>query len=249
MRCSLGELYNRSAKAGMVTPALLQEIIAEVKAWQGALRQSDRNEEVRASETFRALTACLQRGRHYHDAEGCLVDTLPLGNPELEGKLWHLWQTAQRPGVTDREKSAALEQVLVAWTIPSGRFANAPVGREDAMPRRTSTPRQLLTGWHEIAKVLEVKYQDREKIKSLNARCDGPITNRGKGTQPMVYRDKLLEWWNSMDIRYQELANQREGRKLSTESQYNYGRDGTVAPEIGGGVRKRRRVKPRPSGT
>jgi hypothetical protein len=89
-----------------------------------------------------------------------------------------------------------------------------------------------------------MKYDDREKIKSLNERCEGPITSRGAGTQPMVYSDDLIEWWNKLAVRQQELENRREGAKASAEDQHNYGRDGTAAPEIGGGVKKRRGPRP-----
>jgi hypothetical protein len=102
-------------------------------------------------------------------------------------------------------------------------------------------PRKLLTGWHEITKELEMKYAERKKIKSLNDRLEGPIANKGPGTPPMVYREKLLEWWNKLAIQQQEIANQREGARLSAEAQHNYAREGTVAPEIGGSVKKRRR--------
>jgi hypothetical protein len=101
-------------------------------------------------------------------------------------------------------------------------------------------PRNLLTVWHAIVDVLRMKYSQRKDVKSLNARFNGPINNNGAGTRPMVYRDVLLRWWNSLAVLQQDLANQREGSRLATEAHYNYGRDGTVAPEIGGGIKKRR---------
>jgi hypothetical protein len=108
---------------------------------------------------------------------------------------------------------------------------------------RGISPRKLLTGWHAITKALEIPYSQRKDVKSLNQRLQGPIENAGRGTQPMVYRDDLVEWWNKLDILQQERANQREGAQLSAEAQHNYGREGNAAPEIGGGVKKRRKDK------
>lgn len=102
-------------------------------------------------------------------------------------------------------------------------------------------PKKLLAGWHEITAALETPYSDRDKIGSLNDRFLGPIVNNGRGTQPIVEKDKLLEWWNGLTIQAEDSANRRDGAKASAEAQHNYGRAGTAAPEIGGQVRKRRR--------
>ena len=60
------------------------------------------------------------------------------------------------------------------------------------------------------------------------------ITNKGPGTKPMVYREDLLDWWDKLAVKADEAANQRDGRRLSAEDQYNYSRGGAAAPEIGG---------------
>lgn len=125
-----------------------------------------------------------------------------------------------------------------------------PAEGGDGPPRRDQegTPRTLLTGWHDITDALDMKYDDRTNIKSLNRRFDGPITNKGKGTRPMVYKDVLFQWWDELATKYEELAtkqeelaNQKLGRTLMAEAQHDYGRDGTVAPEISGSVKKRRK--------
>ena len=107
-------------------------------------------------------------------------------------------------------------------------------------PQRFVIAQKLLTGWHEITSALDMKYQDRGKIKSLNQRFNGPIKNRGQGTQPIVESSRLLEWWNKLAVEQQELANRQQGATLSGEAQHNYGRTGTVAPEIKGSVKERR---------
>lgn len=102
-------------------------------------------------------------------------------------------------------------------------------------------PVEMLTSWGEILTALKQKRDDLGKVKSLNDRYNGPIPKPAKGSQPIVRKDVLIEWWNKLAIQEQELANQREGAKLAAENQYNYGREGRAAPEIGGGVKKRRR--------
>jgi hypothetical protein len=107
-----------------------------------------------------------------------------------------------------------------------------------------ATPIKLLAGWREITDALGRPYADRKKIRSLNSRCGGPIKNRGIGTQPWVDRDDLIKWWN----RLAEMADVAEDRRADAQAsagiQHNFGRDGTVAPEIGGEVKKRRQRKP-----
>jgi hypothetical protein len=107
----------------------------------------------------------------------------------------------------------------------------------------SQSPRKLLKGWHEITEALEMRYNQRADIKSLNERYQGPIRNRGKGTKPMVYKEDLIDWWNKLAIMEQEFANRREGSNLSAEAQHDYGREGRAAPEISGEVKKRRRDK------
>jgi hypothetical protein len=119
--------------------------------------------------------------------------------------------------------------------------ANSTIPHTQQSPPNDQKPRTLLSGWHEIAKALEMRYADRKDISSLNKRFNGPINNQGAGTKPMVYKDVLIEWWNKLAIRAEELTNQQEGAKLSADAQHNYGREATAAPEIGGGVKKRRR--------
>jgi hypothetical protein len=152
-----------------------------------------------------------------------------------------------------REAEMREMSVLILTYLPGSDadslllFTDEP-GAGGASPTRPAA-RKLLTGWHEIAAALDMKHNDREKIKSLNNRCEGPIKNQGKGTQPMVYSDELLKWWNRMAVQEKELSNRRKGKSLTAEAQHNYGRDGTVAPEIGGGIKKRRRRRLRQPGS
>jgi hypothetical protein len=137
---------------------------------------------------------------------------------------------------------------LMATVAPTARRPPAsPRPADGSEPEAKSedepNPKKLLVGWHEIAAALDMNHGRHKDIKSLNDRCEGPIVNKGPGTKPMVYQDDLIEWWNSLAVLQQELANQREGVKLTAEAEHNYARDDKVAPEIGGRVKKRRRDK------
>jgi hypothetical protein len=148
-------------------------------------------------------------------------------------------------GATTMEDNASMTealrqvQLLADWLVP----AETAGTQAKTEAKSDSQPKQLLTGWHAIAAALKLRYNQRKDIKSLNERFEGPIRHRGAGTRPMVYLDDLLDWWNHLAIQEQELANQRDGARLSAEAQHNYGRDGEAAPEIGGGVKKRRKDK------
>jgi hypothetical protein len=107
-------------------------------------------------------------------------------------------------------------------------------------PKIQQSPVIWLTSWKEIANAVGMDH-DRAKVKSLNNRLDGPIPKPPKGGRPHVRKDLLLEWWDRMDTYASDQANQREGSRLSVEQQYAYGRAGSVAPEIKGSVKKRRR--------
>ena len=91
------------------------------------------------------------------------------------------------------------------------------------------------------SEILKLKREEQVKLKSLNERYNGPIPKPTKGKQPIVRKDLLLEWWNRLAVMEQELASRREGGKLAAEAQYNYGREGRVAPEISGSEKKRRK--------
>ncbi len=166
------------------------------------------------------MAARLNAARHAVDAVERAVDEIM--NKALE--------------IRKREDVEAAE--LLADVIERRREAlTTPTAGQ---PSVNEQPRKLLTGWHEITAALDMTYGDRDKIKDANKLFEGPIRNSGPGTNPMVYLDGLITWWNRLDLKQQELANRRVGERLSAEAHHNYGRDGTAAPEIGGGVKKRR---------
>lgn len=117
----------------------------------------------------------------------------------------------------------------------------APAG----VPKEESGPKKMLTTWREITEALGENHTQRGKIKRLNESLNGPIPKVAQGSQPRVEKEKLIDWWNRLAIQQMELANQSDGEMKSAAAQYNYGRDGAAAPEIGGHVKKRRGDKKR----
>jgi hypothetical protein len=170
------------------------------------------------------------------------------------GEFLERYQTlAPRWDWTDLDTALRVEAMLVAplWpTRPRSGAGEVQAERLRTDPAEPATkqpepglagpPKRLLQGWHDITDAVGLRYADRDKIKGLNERFEGPIRNSGRGTSPLVDRNELLNWWNSLTILQEQLANQRNGARLSAEAGHNYGRDGTAAPEIGGAVKKRR---------
>lgn len=106
----------------------------------------------------------------------------------------------------------------------------------------TPPPHQYLMNWVAILSFLQRKNtaEDRRLVSRLNEEYEGPITITTRGSQPKVEQRKLLRWWNSLEIMWEDAANQASGAKLDAEMQYNHGRSGIAVPGIGGGVKPRR---------
>jgi hypothetical protein len=121
---------------------------------------------------------------------------------------------------------------------PADRRAEPPTA--GGQPDEPATPHKLLTSWREITDALDLQHADQDKVRSLNGRYGGPIPKPGKGGQPIVRRDSLLNWWNRLALLQQEKANIRDGAELSVEAQHGYGSNGTTVPEIDGSVKNRR---------
>jgi hypothetical protein len=58
--------------------------------------------------------------------------------------------------------------------------------------------------------------------------------------KPLVDKGMLIEWWNGLVEKAQDRDQRRRDSAATVEDCYEYGRDGTVMPDIGGGVKKRK---------
>lgn len=134
---------------------------------------------------------------------------------------------------------SADDEMLTGPPIPDSTKGNlaGPNGSASAEPR---VP---LNSWSDIVYAVGKRMKEKRQIMSMNERYTGPIKVGGAGKRPFVYKDELLSWWNGMEVQAQDTDNRRTGRILSGNTGHSYGRDGTVATEIGGGVKKRRRPK------
>src|SRR5262249_15528304 len=88
----------------------------------------------------------------------------------------------------------------------------------------------------------------RNKIRKLNEEYRGPILfPTGKGKQPSVDRQALLDWWGGLqeEVDGRRVEEERDARdaKLTAGESHNYGRTGTAAPGVGGHIRARRKAE------
>jgi hypothetical protein len=203
--------------------------------WLNEVRERDANE---ATEVLRLI----------HDHGIIIAKYLHERGYQQRAKLIWEWVDAQCRPQFDSWTFQTWERVRaeVAYLLDiDGIIAkqqSAPA-HQDAETLEKQLPKTLLTGWHGIMAALDRPHNQYGTVKSLNERMNGPIVNNGQGKQPMVYEEKLIEWWNNLAELHEELENKEENARLSAQSQHNFGRDGTVAPEIGGSVKKRRSKK------
>jgi hypothetical protein len=106
----------------------------------------------------------------------------------------------------------------------------------------TAPPAEYLASWREILVALGMRDndEDKQKVARLNKTYDGPITIPGQGRQPFAEKTKLLEWWNGLEAKIQAEKDRQRDTQATVSAQHNYAREGVVAPDIAGGVKKRR---------
>jgi hypothetical protein len=111
-------------------------------------------------------------------------------------------------------------------------------------PPAPSSPTQYLWNWREILDALDMKNNDenQRRVRDANRQYGGPIILPPRGGQPKVSKAKLLEWWNHLEIRFLTEVGE-DNTQASLQAQYEYGKEGTVLPDISGHVKKRRRKK------
>jgi hypothetical protein len=103
-------------------------------------------------------------------------------------------------------------------------------------------PPKILANWREILIALGMhnNAEDREKVRRLSQSLDGPIRFLGQGKQPIADHAKLREWWDHLEVSLADQSNQARGVQADGEMQHNWGKTGTAAPGVGGGVKERR---------
>lgn len=109
-------------------------------------------------------------------------------------------------------------------------------------------PKRYAFDWQQLLDAigLDNSSESRSAVRRAARVFGGPIAFR-QGSPPFVGIDALLAWWNGLEARAAELAQGRAergaseaARQASAADAHPYGRNGTVAPGISGGVRRRR---------
>jgi hypothetical protein len=134
---------------------------------------------------------------------------------------------------------------------PDGDGRSSGTGEEAA--REPFVP---LMSWSEIFAALnephrktvwENNEQIRAKIRKLNQDFDGPIIMpKVQGGQPQVAKHALIAWWARLEEDFINRAGERAQEATSTRATvsgtHEYGRTGTVVPDIDGHVKKTRKT-------
>ena len=104
-------------------------------------------------------------------------------------------------------------------------------------------PKVYLRSWREIFACLGGNLQntkeERARVARATKKFSGPIVLPKQGCQPFVEKNELLAWWNRLGEAVAEDDQRRTDKEATTAEQYNFGRGGTAAPGIGGGVKGR----------
>jgi hypothetical protein len=142
--------------------------------------------------------------------------------------------------LTAQDAIGALDQ-LVRWCVSNERArATDTRSADDMAVAEADTPRRLLSGWGAIREALGLPKDHQNNLRNLNKRLNGPIRTGSRGKQAIAHHDELIDWWNKLAILQQDQENRQAGRIAAASASFDYGREGTVSPEIGGHQKTRR---------
>ncbi|MBI1314500.1 hypothetical protein GC176_24675 [bacterium] len=109
---------------------------------------------------------------------------------------------------------------------------------------------QMLFSWQEILDAVGRPNERRERVrvKELNSTTSGPIRlPKCQGAQPQVPKADLIAWWNRQMLAHDDAVEERSRKDAevaaSLSPEHDYGRSGTVLPEISGSKRSRKVTK------
>jgi hypothetical protein len=146
------------------------------------------------------------------------------------------WRNSQLPDPT-------LHAQLLAEKMRSAGYPSQAV--EGGMTEQPSPPVRYLWNWREILDALGMVHDDENirRVREANLQYDGPIILPRKGGRPKVVAAELLKWWNELLEIFRESAQREADTDATLQDRHDYGRHGTVLPNIGGHVKKRRGTK------
>lgn len=101
--------------------------------------------------------------------------------------------------------------------------------------------RRKLVGYPEILDFLGLDDSRKKWLMSCNKRWDGPIQSPGRGHKPFADEQELKNWYSDLESKAEEKSRADRDREQTVNEMHEYGKTGTVVPEIGGSVKKRRK--------
>jgi hypothetical protein len=125
--------------------------------------------------------------------------------------------------------------------VPEMKNGAQPEELPSHTARDNQPPISLLFSWREILEALKLDASQQKRLRALNKRYGGPIILPGKGGQPTADKDKLLAWWNQLEVQMRDRQQRRADEQGSVKDQHPYGRQGTEVPGIHGHVRQRKK--------
>jgi hypothetical protein len=178
-----------------------------------------------------------------------ILDHLWLPFPDKRGHIL----VADYPDGTTKEE---MEQVHRAFGLQTCGMIGDPAGSTDwtseiaeddegAAPQPTAplSAKCYLFNWPEILGYLQRPNTEKERrrVRRLNDECDGPLNFEGQGSGPKVDKVKLMEWWNGLEDRWEELQRRKADQRETVKEQYEYGKNATVVPNVSGQVKRRKK--------
>lgn len=121
--------------------------------------------------------------------------------------------------------------------------------KEDLGPIAADTePKRYCFGWPDVLAAIELNnsLENRTRVRGLNGspHHPGPIIFGGKGMHPKTNKEKLIEWWNALEKRWEELSQRELDQETTVSQTFPYGREAKVVPQVGGRVKRRRGNQP-----
>ena len=190
-------------------------------------------------------------GAMYHlDTDSPEIGPAP---DELCRRLQNMFSIFPVPARQTRQPAAAARAATSSDLTPEVAGGTNTEPADDGEDRPKETPveaNEVLFGWSEILTAVKrpEERKERERIKRLNDDSDGPIHfPQGQGTQPEAAKADLIHWWNKRENAYRDSVDEsaRKDAELAAnmQAEHNYGRAGTVLPEISGSKRSRKVTK------
>ena len=138
-----------------------------------------------------------------------------------------------------QEALDTLRAALAFADTPHRWHGSGAIAPEEIPANRSAG--DYLKNWREILAALDRKNNRAEKrfVAALNRQFAGPIVLPGRGGQPKVEKNRLIAWWNHLEILWETLGR-GENTEANVAAQYKHGRNEVVFPEISGHVKRKR---------